>query len=448
MKIRTILFGLVMTTVLLVSACQPVETPSGPYPVEQPTEPATAEPGAQPYPIAEPTTEPTEGKIVEPILNQTDEAKQKLAMAQNAFMMKLYAQLASGDENLIVSPYSLYQALLMAYLGADDETAHQMEKALGLPLEDELNHLAMRALNEQLTQPGEEEGAFMFNSANALWAQDGYSFHEEYLAEMEMFYQSGLYAVDFAKSEEARQQINDWVAEKTKNKILDLIPSGVLSEATRLVLTNAAYFKAAWAKQFGEALTTSEKFYTLGGAAKPVEMMHVESNFSYYQSEQATAIELPYAGGKFSMVALMPKDGTFSDYQTDLSGKKLSEIIAGLNHGKVNLSFPKFKIESALGLTQALQSLGIKDAFDPKLADFSEMSKEKGLVITDVLQKAMIDVDEKGTEAAAATAVVVGVTSAPAQEDPTVITFDHPFMFFIRDVETNTVLFMGRVTNP
>jgi len=436
MKTKTILFELVMSAILLVSACQPVKAPSGPYPIEQPTEPAIVKPTAQPYPI------------VEPILNQPDEAKQKLAMAQNAFMMKLYSQLVSGDENLVVSPYSLYQALLMAYLGADDETAHQMEKALALPLEDELNHLAMRALNQQLTQPSEEEGAFIFKSANALWAQYDYDFYEEYLADMETLYQTGLFAVDFAKSEEARKQINDWIADKTENKIMDLIPSGALSEATRLVLTNAVYFKAAWAKQFIEAQTTSEKFYTLDGATKPVEMMHLESNFSYYQSEQATAIELPYAGGKFSMVALMPKEGTFSAYQTDLSIETLNEVIAKFNRGKVNLSFPKFKIESTLGLTQTLQNLGIKDAFDPNLADFSEMAKEKGLVITDVLQKAMIDVNEKGTEAAAATAVIVGVTSAPLQEDPTVITFDHPFIFFIRDLETNAVLFMGHFINP
>jgi serpin B len=338
--------------------------------------------------------------------------------------------------------------LLMAYVGADGETARQMAEVLQLPLEGDFNHLVMNNLNQQLIQQSDLKNKFVFTSANAVWGQYDYNFRQSYLDQLAQFYGSGLRAVDFAQSEAAREMINDWVTEQTQQKIKELIPSGVLDAATRLVLTNAVYFKAGWLNQFEDSQTELDSFHLLDGSEISVEMMNIQDKFSYQVTDGYTAIELPYEGGKFSMVVFMPNEGTLAQFEQGLEVSLLADLSGKFGRGEVILSFPKFKIESSLDLGGALSELGMVDAFDAGLADFSKMTGAKDLMITSVLQKAMVDVDEKGTEAAAATAVVVGVTSMPAQDEPQVIKIDHPFLFFIRDVETNTTLFMGRIIAP
>ena len=463
MRTRNAAFILTLVAGLLISACQLMVV----TPTQEPTSgcrPMVVTPTQEPTPteeIVKPTPDGTvvEGKIGELKSDQsliTDapiaaEDLKRLAEAENAFMLNLYEQVAEGDENVIFSPYSLYQALLMAYVGAAGQTAQQMAAVLELPLEGEFNHLAMNGLDNWLTKSGAEANdkpKFVFNSANAVWGQYDYAFKQTYLDQLAMYYGAGLRAVDFGNSEEARVMINDWVADKTQNKIKDLIPQGVLDEATRMVLTNAVYFKAAWMKQFEDLNTRPDSFYLLDGSSKQIDMMAIEENFSYYLGSDYTVIELPYDGGMSSMVVVMPKEGTLKDFETRLDTEMLTTLTETLEHGKVQLSFPKFKFESKLDLGQVLSALGMSDAFDANLADFSGMTSAKDLMISNVLQKALVEVDEKGTEAAAATAVIIGITSAPVEADPQVIKIDHPFLFFIRDLETNATLFMGRVIAP
>jgi len=453
MKTRNVAFVLTLVVAMLISACQPLVIPPTQAPTQEPTQAPTEE-------IIDPT--PVEGVVTGEIgviksdksliTDQTvtaDDLK-LLAEAENAFMLNLYKQLAAGEGNIIFSPYSLYQALLMAYVGADGETARQMAEVLQLTQEDDFNHLVMNNLNQLLTDPSASDlkNKFVFTSANAVWGQYDFAFQQSYLDQLAEYYGTGLRAVDFAQSEEARAMINEWVSEQTQQKIKELIPQGVLDAATRMVLTNAVYFKAGWMKQFEDYNTEKDSFYLLDGSVKEVDMMNIQDHFSYQVADGYIAIELPYEGGKFSMVVYMPEAGKLHEFEQGLETSLLSDLTAKFGRGKVNLSFPKFKIESSLDLGGALSELGMVDAFDASLADFSKMTGAKDLMITNVLQKAMVEVDEKGTEAAAATAVVVGVTSMPVEEEPQVIKIDHPFLFFIRDVETNTTLFMGRVTNP
>ncbi|MGB4594511.1 MAG: serpin family protein [Anaerolineaceae bacterium] len=449
MKTKNIALILTLIIAMLISACQPLANPPSPTPTQQPTEEIV-----NPTPAESVVNDKIgviksdKSLITNPSVSADD--LQRLAEAENIFMINLYKQIAADEENVIFSPYSLYQALLMAYIGAEGETARQMAEVLQLPLKGDFNHLVMNKLNQLLTDPttSDLKNKFVFTSANAVWGQYDYGFRQSYLDQLAEYYGSGLRAVDFAQSEASRAMINDWVSEQTQQKIKELIPQGVLDAATRMVLTNAVYFKAGWMRQFEDSETEMDSFHLLDGSEIDVEMMNIHKRFSYQVTDNYTAIELPYEGGKFSMVVFMPNEGTLNQFEQALDLSLLSNLTGKFGKGKVILSFPKFKIESQLDLGQVLSDMGMVDAFDPALADFSKMTDAKDLMITNVLQKAMVDVDEKGTEAAAATAVVVGVTSAPVEEEPQVIKIDHPFLFFIRDVETNTTLFMGRMINP
>lgn len=445
---KNLTVSLALIAVLLISACQPIIAPTAPAP----TPPDQT---GQPTPDGNVVNDKTgvlsseKNPITETTVSEED--LKHLAEAENLFMLDLYKKVAEGDENIIFSPYSLFQALMLAYVGSDGTTAEQIAELLRLPLEDDFNHLAMNNLDQWLTRADVESPAeqkFVFNSANAIWGQYNFAFQQTYLDQLAQYYAVGLHAVDFAKSEEARSAINDWVAEKTENKITELIPEGVIDEATRIVLTNAVYFKAAWWDQFKSENTIVDNFYLVDGSSKQVEMMNTENQFNYYLDTDFTVVEIPYEGGKFSMLVVMPKDGAFKELESQLNLIQLEEMIQSMNRGKVQLSLPKFKFESSLDLGQMLVELGMTDAFNPNLADFSKITGSRDLVISQVLQKAVIEVDEEGTEAAAATAVIGVVTSAPMEEDPQVIRVDHPFMFLIRDNQTSTTLFMGRVVNP
>jgi len=236
------------------------------------------------------------------------------------------------------------------------------------------------------------------------------------------------------------------VAAQTNDRIKDLIPAGVLNALTRLVLTNAVYFKAAWMNQFDPALTSQGAFSLPDGSSAEVPMMHAERTMRAYVDEGLKAVELPYEGGTYSMVLLMPAQGSLPEFEKSLDAERFEAILNELSGAAVTLSMPKFKLESAFGLSDAMKALGMVDAFEPGSADFSGMEATRSLYISDLLHKASVDVNEEGTEAAAATAVVVGQTSMPAESY--VIDFDHPFLFFIRNIQTNTILFMGRLADP
>ena len=324
-----------------------------------------------------------------------------------------------------------------------------MESTLHLPYSQEEVHAVMNALNLQLKANSivDDKPAFTLNIVNQLWGQAGYAFLPEFLNTLSQNYNAGLKTVDFAADPEAaRELINLWVEAQTNEKIRDLIPEGVLNELTRLVITNAVYFKAAWLSPFDPANTKNGSFTLLDGTQADVPMMHQSSSMRAYVSQDVQAVELPYEGGTYSMVALMPTAGNLDTFEQSLTAESLQDILNQLERASVTLSMPKFKFDAAFALNDALEGMGMTDAFDPMKANFSRMDGTTSLYISSALHKAFVDVNEEGTEAAAATAVAIGLTSAPGQSYT--ITLDHPFLFLIRDNATGTLLFVGRMADP
>ena len=440
MKIlRTLLcFGL--AAAMLLTACAPLaevpEEPAPTKPVETPQEPA-------------PEISEYSGKDAYITNPQVDaQAVLAAANANNAFALALYRQLAGNEGDLFYSPYSIYTALMMANAGAAGETAAQMEQALAIELPGSDVHAALNALNLTLLNNSQFDGkpVFSFNVANQLWGQKDFAFNEQFLNTLSANYNADLKTVDFSDSENARALINLWVAAQTNDKIKDLIPAGVLDALTRLVLTNAVYFKAAWMNQFDPSKTALGNFTLADGSQVDVPMMHAQRSMQAFVNEGLEVVELPYEGGMYSMVLVMPAQGSLADFEASLDADRLDAVLGSLSTASVTLSMPKFKLESSFGLSEAMKTLGMTDAFTPGIADFSGMEDTRSLYISDLLHKAYVDVNEEGTEAAAATAVVVGMTSMPAESYT--ISFDHPFLFLIRDIQTNAILFMGRLADP
>ncbi|RPI49153.1 MAG: serpin family protein, partial [Chloroflexi bacterium] len=374
-----------------------------------------------------------------------------LVEGNTLFALDLYRALREQEGNLFYSPYSISAALAMTYAGARGQTEEQMARALRFDLPQETLHGSFALLAAELASRGEgAEGkdgeGFRLNVANALWVQHDMELLAEYLALVEDAYQAAPRPVDFAGApEEARVTINDWVAGETEDRITDLIPPGVIDTLTRLVLTNAIYFNAAWEVPFEDNLTSDGPFTLLDGEQVSVPMMRQSETLPYTEGEGYQAVELFYDGGELSMVILLPQAGQFEAFEGSLDAARLAEIEAGLSHQYVMLSMPRFEFESQFSLSQALAALAMEEAFTDA-ADFSGMTGARDLFISEVLHKAFVSVDEEGTEAAAATAVIMDLTSAPA--DGVEMTVDRPFLFFIRDVNTGAVLFLGRVVDP
>ena len=375
----------------------------------------------------------------------------QLVQGNNAFAFDLYhALLDPSASNLFYSPYSISVALAMAQAGASGNTLSQMNQALHYTLPGASLHQAFNALQLDLAsrQKSSDPSApddFQLNIANATWGQSGYTFLPAYLDVLAENYGAGLRLVDFkADPEAARQANNDWVSQQTAQKIKDLVPQGANDALTRLVLANAIYFKAGWLNTFNADRTAPGSFTGLDGKANTVQMMNQQSGFSYYDGGSYQAIELPYASDKLSMLVLMPSAGKFADFEKSLDAAQLESIRQNLSENTVQLSFPKFKIESEFSLGSALSKLGMSDAFDPNKADFSGMDGTHDLSISSVVHKSYVSVDENGTEAAAATAIMVGLTSMPANIVD--LKIDHPFIFLIQDNQTGAILFVGRVT--
>ncbi len=388
-------------------------------------------------------------RIGAPDVDESDLAE--LSQANAAFALELYQVLRKDHENLFYSPYSISVALALAYAGARGETAQQMADAMHYTLSQERLHAAFNALDQALASRGEgamgKDGeGFQLHVANAIWGQQDYSFLDAYLDVLALNYGAGLRLVDFVKApEEARVTINDWVSEQTENKIEDLIPAGAIDALTRLVLTNAIYFNAAWAKPFDEKRTEDGTFRLLDGSKATVPMMKQVESLGYAMGKGYQAVELPYDGNELSMVILVPDEGQFGPFEDALDADRLEAIVQDLRYVQVALSMPKFKIESSLSLADALAAMGMPAAFSND-ADFSGMTGNHDLAISDVVHKAFVSVDESGTEAAAATAVIMKLTAMPAE--PLTVTIDRPFIFAIRDMQTGSLLFVGRVVDP
>ncbi len=374
-----------------------------------------------------------------------------LVEGNSAFAFDLYQQLRETDGNLFYSPYSISLALAMTYGGARSETEEQMADALRFSLPQNQLHPAFNALALELdsrsegTQGNDGEG-FRLNIVNAIWGQQDYEFLAEFLDLLAVNYGAGLRVLDFiGATEESRITINDWVSEQTEERIEDLIPEGLISPLTRLVLTNAIYFNAAWEYPFEEDMTEDGIFYLLDGGEVTVPMMRQTETFGYAEGDGYQAVELPYDGGELSMVILLPAPGQFETFEEALDAAQVDGIIGSLEDRRVSLTIPKFEFDSSFSLKGALSAMGMPLAFSMS-ADFSGMTDNPELFIADVVHKAFVSVNEAGTEAAAATAVVMVPISMPPE--PAEVTIDRPFIFLIRDIETGAILFVGRTLDP
>ncbi|MGC9467974.1 MAG: serpin family protein [Anaerolineae bacterium] len=392
-----------------------------------------------------------ESRVTNPEVPSEDLAA--LIEGNQAFALDLYHYLAQiSDGDLFLSPHSITAALAMTYAGARGETEAEMAETLHFNLPQDRLHPAFNALDQALSQRGEgAEGkdgeGFRLHIVNALWGQKDYEFQQAFLDVLARNYGAGLRLVNFIEdAEAARQTINEWVSDQTEGRIEDLIPQGALDALTRLVLTNAIYFNAAWAEPFEERQTEQAPFYLLDGTTVEVPMMHQTTPFDYAAGEGYQAVALPYDGHELSMVILLPDTGEFTEFEQSLDSETLTAILEDFERQRLILSMPRFEMRSKFSLTDALTALGMPTAFTEE-ADFSGMTGNRELMITDVFHQAFVSVDEEGTEAAAATAVVVGLTSAMPGE-PVEMTIDRPFIFLIRDNQTGAVLFVGRIFNP
>ena len=366
------------------------------------------------------------------------------------FALDLYAKIRTEKGNLLVSPYSISTALAMTYAGAAGDTEKQMAKVLHFELPQDRLHRAMGELIADLNKAGQKDD-FQLVVANALWAQKDYTFLKEFLNVVQTHYKAGLNQVDYVNDREnARKTINEWVEDRTNDKIKDLIQPGMLTALTRLVLTNAIYFKGTWVSQFKEHNTQDKPFTLLDGKKIDVPTMHQTESFGYTDNEHHQALELGYVGGRISMVILLPRqvDGLVR-LEESLNAKTLKVWLSGLRKQQVAVALPKFKYSYGVNLKKTLVAMGMPYAFNvEKRADFSRMTGNEDLIISEVIHKAFIDLNEEGTEAAAATAVVMSLRSAVIPEEPKRFVVDHPFLFLIRDVRTGSILFIGRVMNP
>ena len=357
---------------------------------------------------------------------------------------------AAAKDNFFFSPHSISIALGMTYGGARERTATQMAQALHFTLPPERLHAAFGGLDLDLgsraDKPVESGRAFKLSIVNALWGQRDYAFLAAYLDLLAENYGAGLSLLDFASDPEgSRTAINRWVSDRTEARIPELIPMGVVNSATVLVLTNAIYFNASWDTPFVPSDTTDGPFTKLDGSALVTHLMHQTKEHRYAEGEGWQALELPYVGQDVSMLVLLPASGRFESFRTKLDGPMLSSIVAGLGSKSVTTTLPRFSFRTQLGVKPTLIALGMTDAFQGGVADFSGMDGTKSLFIQDVIHEAFVAVDESGTEAAAATAVVVGKVSIP---ELATFTADRPFIVVIRDNPTGAVLFLGQVMSP
>ncbi len=389
-------------------------------------------------------------RVVSPKVDPADFSKQM--SANGALAVDLYQQLRkSATDNMFFSPHSISMALAMLYAGAAGNTEAEMAKALHFDLAQAKLHPVLNKLDQDLASRGKgkkgaDGGKFRLNVLNSIWGQRDYAFQAPFLDTLALNYGAGLRLLDFvAQPDASRKAINQWVEDKTEKRIKDLLPQGSVSTLTRLVLTNAVYFNAAWAEPFEDKDTAKGTFNLYGGGVVTADMMSSKQTARAMEGAGFSAVALPYDGHELAMLMVVPDQGTFATFEKSLSAKSLADDIVGkLTERMVTLKMPRFEFTRKVSLKSTLEALGMKEAFTPK-ADLSGIDGTKTLQVTGVFHKAFVKVNEKGTEAAAATGVVVGKTSAPK---PMKLTIDRPFIFLIRDLRTGAVLFVGRVMDP
>jgi serpin B len=393
------------------------------------------------------------------------------AKATNQLGIDLYSQLATGTDNLCFSPYSIQSALAMTFAGADGDARTEMARVLHFPAADDAIHASFaslqRSLNEmsnktaQIAEQSKKKSGpsepITLSIANRLFAQSGYDFRDPFRDLIKKFYGAPFEALDFKENPEAaRTHINKWVADQTRDKIRDLIPQGGIKELTRLVLANAIYLKAPWAWEFTDALTKPKPFHVHGGAAVDVPTMENRKMFGYAKRDGFTAVSIPYSGSELQFLVLLPDEVTgLAKLESKLTADVLAQC-GKLEPQDVDLELPKFKIEPpTIPLAENLKALGMKTAFDDPQgsANFDKMSPrrpDKYLAISNVFHKTFIALDEKGTEAAAVTAVVMMELTARFEKpkEPIRVKVDRPFIYAVQHVPSGACLFVGRVTDP
>ena len=364
-----------------------------------------------------------------------------IADGSNEFGLKLYAELANKPGNVVVSPWSISTALAMAHAGARGETATEMRAAMSFPFDGARLHRAYQATIAGLNAEADNE----LNVANAMFVQDGYALLDDFVSVTRDHYAAESRALDFENASEAsRLEMNEWVEDRTKDRIKDLFPRGTVTSLTRLVLANAVYFKGAWAAPFSERRTRETDFHLADGGSVKVQLMRRTDPTAYFRGDGFQAADIAYEGDRLSMLVLLPDehDG-LPELEARLSTDLLDTVVDGLSEISLPLWLPRFEVSGDFGLSPTLNALGMKRALTRE-ADLSGMNGKQDLYVQAVRHKAWMKVDEKGTEAAAATGMVFGAKSEPT----TVFRADHPFVFAIRDRESGAILFMGRLAIP
>jgi len=398
---------------------------------------------------------PVNHKINSKLVNEESQKGEKelfrneanlIASATNQFAFDLYLNLKDDAGNIFFSPFSLSTAMAMTYEGARGQTAREIKQVFHYP---ESLGVMREEFAETINLINKKDKQYELHTANALWAQKGYPLLTEYVSTVEKYYGGKVSDLDFAReTENSRLIINHWVEEQTNNRIKDLIPPGVLNQLTRLVLTNAIYFKGRWENQFPPGNTREEEFMVTPEKKVKVPMMFIrEKRFNYLENDELQLVELPYAGQEISMLVLLPKKDLKS-LEPGLTAEKLNEYKKQLRSEKIDIYLPKFKFETKYmmgGKQGILGRMGMPTAFSPAEADFSGINGRRDFYLSEVIHQAFVEVNEEGTEAAAATGLVVGVTMVVKK---LVFRADHPFIFIIQDRATGNILFMGRVVDP
>ncbi len=373
----------------------------------------------------------------------TEQGIENIVSANNRFAFDLYSALPKDKPNLFFSPYSISSAFSIAYEGAANQTATEIENVLGFPVDATERRSSFARMYNLLNKTDKE---YQLYTANAFWAQENYPFLSEYVGVVEQYYDGNVVNVDFVnETESSRLRINQWVENHTNNRIKDLLPVGSVDSLTRLVITNTIFFKGDWNLQFDPRDTQEADFKVSKNQTKKVQLMSlVDEPQGYGETEEVQVLQLPYKGNEISMLVILPKEESLETIEKNLSIERLSEWKNALQKKKADVYLPKFKLETSYDLVPTLREMGMNVPFTEN-ADFSGMSAQEQLLITGVLHKAFVEVNEEGTEAAAATGIIVGTTS---YEPPTVFRADHPFIFIIQENSTGEILFLGRFSEP
>jgi len=373
----------------------------------------------------------------------TVESVSSLSEAINDFSCNLFKEIGTkSDQNHFFSPYSIFVALAMTYEGAQDQTAEELNNLLLFPQNDETSLCSFGRIYNLLNQKKE----YTLNTANALWVKMDFPFLEDYLNFIKNYYMGKATEVDFSNADSASKMINDWVASQTNNKITDLVSPDSIDPLTALILTNAIYFKGTWVHEFDPELTIDSDFELASGELVTVPMMHTDSEIScnYTETDDAQILELPYKGNTVSMIIILPKTNNISIAKETINPEIISSFVNDFSERSIDVSLPKFSTKTEYSLKETLIDMGLNVSFTPS-ADFSGITGHKDLFIDKVIHKAYIEVNEEGTEAAAATSVHMVLTSMPMT---TTFHADHPFVFVLYHKETGTILFIGELNDP